>query len=247
MGAGNSRTKALHRLGQLARKGDLVGVQEALANGQPPDPDPKWYWGASPLYYAASGGHTEVVRALCKAGANVHWVPTDDPESGPRGDSCLMVAIAHGHEAAASVMLEHADVDHVAPDGMTELMRAGLLGQVRGAELLLERGATPGLRATGGRFKGKSAIAIAEAGKHLNKNRSTYLIGLRQTPQQAEFAAFLRENKRNKRYLDARSKRSGVEDGLGSVPMQISPHPIGSIAPDLVDPEPEPAAVVPLD
>eukprot|EP01046_Picozoa_sp_COSAG06_P093363 COSAG06_NODE_39553_length_411_cov_0.826923_2_plen_83_part_01 len=62
MGVSSSH-QAHHRLGKLAKNGNLKGVQRALAGGD----DPNYRHGWSPLWLAAREGRTEVVRALCKA------------------------------------------------------------------------------------------------------------------------------------------------------------------------------------
>ncbi len=53
-----------------AKKGELDGVKKALADGVPVDAMNKKGWNA--LHVAAQNGHTEVVRALIDAGADVN-------------------------------------------------------------------------------------------------------------------------------------------------------------------------------
>jgi hypothetical protein len=57
-----------------ARKGDLAAVQEAVKKGA--SLEAKTRYGVTPLYYAATGGHIDVVRWLAEQGADINVADT---------------------------------------------------------------------------------------------------------------------------------------------------------------------------
>ena len=62
--------KGMKSLGQLCREGELDLVRAVLERTQARLDDRVRSDGATPLFFAASKGHLEVVRYLCEAGAN---------------------------------------------------------------------------------------------------------------------------------------------------------------------------------
>jgi hypothetical protein len=145
-------------LADLVQCGDLPGVQRAIAGGADPNA------GVPPLWWAARTGHTEIVRALCDAGANVEWA-NPSSSNGIANDTSLIRACVNGNEPAAAVLLEHkAQIDAVDQNGMTALMWAARYSHAEtAAALLLRFGTDTALRATSGEFRGKTALEIAEA------------------------------------------------------------------------------------
>ena len=93
---------------------------------------------------AASWSHTESVRLLLEAGADVEARDKD-------GDTVLMQAAWNGHTEILRLLLQAAaEVDARATDGWTALMRAASWGQTESVRLLLEAGADAGGCATDG-------------------------------------------------------------------------------------------------
>ncbi len=71
--------------------------------------------GWTPLIYAATGGHDDVVRYLLGEGSNV------DAQS-PNGTTALMMAVREGHPSTAALLIgAHADVNRRNESGATAL------------------------------------------------------------------------------------------------------------------------------
>ena len=156
-------------LGEAASKGDLAVVERWLdEQGIEPDDEshhhnPYEFGGerTTPLWCAAFCGHAEAVTALRDAGADPEWVDSN-------GWTGLHISATLGHRTVAERLIQGgAMVDARDVHGTTPLMYvAAGRGDAGCAEILLRHGATPTLRATGGRFVGKAAKQIAvEMGK----------------------------------------------------------------------------------
>ena len=80
------------------------------------------------------------------------------------GFPAVYAAAQEGHAGAVSALVRlGADLDASGSDGWTALTRAAGNGQVECARALLAGGADRTLRATGGRYEGKTALEMAEA------------------------------------------------------------------------------------
>lgn len=137
--------------------GDEAGFQDRLAA----DPSLAQAWSAdgfTALHLAAFFARTECVRGLLAAGADVAAVARN-----PMSVMPLHSAVAaHALDSVRLLLAAGAPVDAAQHQGWTVLMSAGQHGDLELAELLLERGADPTLRAEDGR----TAIDLAEAHGH---------------------------------------------------------------------------------
>lgn len=115
-----------------ALKGSLATVRALQSHGAKLNPD-----GWTPLIYAATGGHDDVVNFLIDHAANI------DAES-PNGTTALMMAVHEHHPATARLLIERgADVGHRNQSGATALSWAMLGNEMDLADLLRRAGATP--------------------------------------------------------------------------------------------------------
>eukprot|EP01045_Picozoa_sp_COSAG04_P010097 COSAG04_NODE_608_length_12095_cov_54.626709_10_plen_499_part_00 len=143
---------------ELAEKegdAEVVGLLEARLSAAE-----KVEWGKRKagirLRKAAADGDTDAVAALLQGGAAVDAV-------GSEGGTALMFAAGKGHAGAVAALLQGgAAVDALDSEGDTALMLAAYLGRAECARLLLEAGADATLRATGGHWKGQTALELAE-------------------------------------------------------------------------------------
>ncbi len=83
---------------QAACKGDVAGVQKALAAGA--DVNWKMQWGLTALMWAADQGHAPVVEILIAHGADVNAESED-------GMTALMFAAKEGRTQVARILLSH--------------------------------------------------------------------------------------------------------------------------------------------
>eukprot|EP01045_Picozoa_sp_COSAG04_P002556 COSAG04_NODE_93_length_26686_cov_10.174364_23_plen_187_part_00 len=106
------------------------------------------------LCAAANTGDAAAIERLAAEGAS--------PNAKQRGKPAVVRAALNGHAAAVSALARlGADLDARDKRGKTALMEAAYAGEVECARALLAGGADRTLRATGGRYRGKTALAIA--------------------------------------------------------------------------------------
>ncbi len=149
---------------EAAKSGNLVDVQQALPRGS----DPNQFGGsleATALYYAASGGKTDIVRWLLAQGA--------DSNLGMKKNFPPLMPAAHqGHLDVIRVLLDAgADVNKADYRGYTPLMIAAQEKQAEVVQLLVDRGANVNTRDD----SGSTALSIA-AGKPGSVALVRYLI-----------------------------------------------------------------------
>ncbi|MHA1730657.1 MAG: ankyrin repeat domain-containing protein [Promethearchaeota archaeon] len=147
------------KLIESAAAGDLDGVKEALASGVSPDAvDSR---DTSALRWAVQRGHSEVVKVLLDAGADV------DKQS-YTGWTALMDACFFSGDIEMVRMLLSAGAD---PNLGTEvngtaLMFASLGGFVEVVRVLLEAGADPAAEISDGKDEGMTALSYARGNLH---------------------------------------------------------------------------------
>jgi ankyrin repeat protein len=157
-------TNGLTPLMGAAHSGHLGVVRELLEAGA--DVEKEDGHGHKPLHFAAGGGAGEVggglgvTQELLKIGA----VDVDAGDN--TGCTALMSAAHSGHLGVVRELLKAgADVNKENAMGATPLMQAACDGHFSVAWLLAEKGADLSKRATGGGFKGKTALDMAKEGK----------------------------------------------------------------------------------
>jgi ankyrin repeat protein len=136
--------------------------------------------GATDLHCVSFRGNVPVMEALLNYGANI------DQVSEKEGFTPLMIAVIHGHEAAAALLLEKgAKIDLADKTGKTALYMAAITGGIEFVKLLLEHGADQ-IKATEYRsipLTGASRMGYVEivrlllnaAGPHVNLIESQYV------------------------------------------------------------------------
>lgn len=148
-----------------ARKGDLKGVEEALASGA--DPNGFDLFNTSVLMAAAIEGHVEVVKRLIKAGAKVDLNhPKGQME---RKATALMHAARMGQVEVMKALKEAgANVKAKAMTGETALMWAAREGKEEAIRWLLGEGLDPNeeSKPTDSNKAGTIAVIEAVTGNH---------------------------------------------------------------------------------
>uniref|UniRef100_F6XFJ5 Cortactin-binding protein 2 n=1 Tax=Ornithorhynchus anatinus TaxID=9258 RepID=F6XFJ5_ORNAN len=121
------------RLHQAAAQGNVT-LLSVLLNEEGLDINHACEDGSSALYSAAKNGHTDCVRLLLNANAQV-----DDADK--NGFTPLCSAAAQGHVKCAELLIAyHADINHAAEGGQTPLYLACKNGNNECIKLLLEAG-----------------------------------------------------------------------------------------------------------
>jgi ankyrin repeat protein len=132
-------SSANEKLRNAAKEGHVAEIERQIAAGA----DPNAFEGstsATPLQWAAAGGHVAAMAVLLKAGAYV-----DGASSG--GWTALMLAADYGHTAAIDALVAAgADVNRANNIGNTALHQASAYGQLDAARVLLEAGAKTDVR-----------------------------------------------------------------------------------------------------
>jgi ankyrin repeat protein len=136
------RTEAENRLKEnpsaelllAARNGNIVRVIASLNLEADVDTQSASN-GYTPLTWASSRGHTEVVRLLLEAGADLNRTAND-------GQTALMRAADYGHVDVLQLLLDAgADVNVKSVNGITALRFATLKGNSRIIDMLKAAGA----------------------------------------------------------------------------------------------------------
>ncbi len=165
LGCGSRPSPAVEELMTASRRGDLEGIERALAAGadvnarEPDDHE-------TALYRAARMGEAEAVLALLEAGA--------DPDIGDRRSvSPLHVAARSGSSAVVAALLEGGATVDAREDqqGKTPLHEAAYELQPDVARLLLEAGADPNAR-----LKWDPSPALAIAVRQSNLELAEHLV-----------------------------------------------------------------------
>lgn len=150
-------------MGEAAAKGNLTAVkhwleQDIKADDKQHFHNPFEFGGesGSPLWCAAFCGQADVATALMDAGADPEWTDSN-------GWTALHAAAMLGHTKTVRQLIKcGANIDSRDVNGTTPLMYvAAEAGDLPCAQALLQLGSMPVLRATGGRFVGKTAQQIA--------------------------------------------------------------------------------------
>jgi len=130
-----------------ANRGDVEGVKQLLNNGADPNTPPNRNDnGMTALMFAAWKGHSEIVRLLVRAGANVNAVSNT-------GATALVYAANAGSEESVKILLDNgARTDIKMPDGTTALFYGIKSRNPKVTKLIAARSsaATINARQTGG-------------------------------------------------------------------------------------------------
>ena len=143
----------MSELMKAVKKNDVAAVQRLIADGA--DVNRLESNGDAPLVMAAYLGHTEIVKALLDAGANVKAV---DPSMKA---TALHAAAYAGRTEAARLLIAHGiDIDRQGPvNGYTALHDAIWQNNADTAEVIIAAGANLKLRSHDGQTPLEFAIA----------------------------------------------------------------------------------------
>ncbi len=158
-----NKEEATAQLIKAAQTGNLELAKQAIANGA--DINVKNYNDAScactPITYAATYGHTDIVETLINAGAN--------PNSEEYSWSALTGSLAHQHfDIAKRLIKAGANVNSVDEEGVTPLMSAVYQGNIEIVKDLINAGANVNAKDE----YGNTALNIAQ------KNNNTEMVEL---------------------------------------------------------------------
>jgi ankyrin repeat protein len=120
---------------EYSGKGHLSRVQLLLQNTGKEGLEERDMWGQTALYYAARGGHEEVVSILLGNGAQAN-------SSGRDGMTPLMGASMHDHVGVVRMLVQHMEgqgLDERDRDGFTALYHAAVYGHESVVAILLSK------------------------------------------------------------------------------------------------------------
>ena len=152
---GGGKKKRIAEFLKAAEDGDAEAVERLLTKGVGADEQNEGGWSAVAL--AANGGHSAVLHALQRAGADLE-VPLGD------GRTALILATSFGKADCVKLLLGWgANPDAAKKDGFTALHTAAKFNKLESARLLVEAGANCALR---DKLYGRTALEHAEEHGH---------------------------------------------------------------------------------
>ena len=195
-----------------ARAGDSAGVEAAITAGADINTITTDGWEFTALMWAATNGHTDIVKLLLDRGADIDAVYRD-------GNNALTLAATNGHANTVKLLLDRgADIDHVSKYGKTVLIETARFwprsdGNTDTVKLLLDRGADINAVDTSGNtaliFAAEYApidtvkllLKMGANIDHVNRDRDTALM-VAQGKGRTEIAKILQETPKIKPLVD---------------------------------------------